>query len=275
MNGIEQGLFQGTSWSREGSGSPLILVHGLGMNRQMWQWQMKSLSAHFTVINYDLLGHGKSINPEIPCHLSQFTRQLLALMEGMNLDCCNLVGFSLGGLIVQDFALNHPEKVNTLVILNTAHARTRTERNEVLARVQQVKEYGPAATVEDALERWFNNNFSSKNPEIMDKIRSWIMSNDKDIYHGIYRLFAECDETLKDSISSIRCPTLVMTGENDPGNSPEMTQRIAKLIPDARAEIIKGLRHMGLVENPEAFNSRLTSFFQEVFSEQNSSRRKI
>tara|TARA_Y100001970_G_C14164949_1_gene820725 strand:- start:1068 stop:1658 length:591 start_codon:yes stop_codon:yes gene_type:complete len=196
-------------------------------------------------------------------------------MDELNLDCCTLVGFSLGGLIVQDFALNHPERVNTLVILNTAHARTRIERNEVLVRVQQAKEYGPASTVEDALERWFNNNFSSKNPEIIDKIRSWVMSNDKDIYHEIYRLLVECDEPLKDSISSIRCPTLVMTGEDDRGNSPEMTKRIAKLIPDARAEIIKGLRHMGLVENPEAFNSRLTSFFQEVFSEQNSSRRKI
>ena len=264
MNGIEHGSFQGTSWSKEGSGPPLILVHGLGMNRQMWQWQMESLSNHFTVIYYDLLGHGKSINPKIPCQLSQFTRQLLTLMDGLNLECCTLIGFSLGGLIVQDFALNHPKKVNTLVILNTAHARTRIERNEVLVRVQQAEEFGPASTLEAALKRWFNTDFSSKNAEIMDKIRSWVMANDKDIYHEIYRLLAESDETLKDSISAIRCPTLVMTGEDDFGNSPKMTQRIAKLIPDARAEIISGLKHMGLVENPEAFSSRLISFFQEV-----------
>ena len=91
------------------------------------------------------------------------------------------------------------------------------------------------------------------------------MANDKEIYPEIYRLLAECDEPLKDSISAIRCPTLVMTGEDDRGNSPEMSHRMAALIPNARAEIIPGLKHMGLVENPEAFNSRIVSFFQEVF----------
>ena len=81
MNGIEHGSFQGTSWSKEGSGSPVILVHGLGMNRQMWQLQIESLSPYFSVIYYDLLGHGESVNPEIPCQLRQFSRQLLELMQ--------------------------------------------------------------------------------------------------------------------------------------------------------------------------------------------------
>jgi pimeloyl-ACP methyl ester carboxylesterase len=118
--------------------------------------------------------------------------------------------------------------------------------------------------VEAALERWFSADFSAKNPEILDKIRCWIMANDKEIYPEIYRLLAECDEPLTDSISAIRCPTLVMTGEDDHGNSPEMTQRMAALIPDARAVILPGLRHMGLAENPQAVNSQLVSFFQEV-----------
>ena len=89
-------------------------------------------------------------------------------------------------------------------------------------------------------------------------------SNDKEIYPEIYRLLAECDEPLTDSISAIRCPTLVMTGEDDHGNSPEMTQRMAALIPDAHAVILPGLRHMGLAENSQAVNSQLVSFFQKV-----------
>ena len=185
-------------------------------------------------------------------------------MEGLNLENCALVGFSLGGLIVQDFTLNHPEKVNALVMLNTAHGRTKSERNAVLARVQQAGEHGPASTVEAALERWFSVDFSAKNPEILKKIRCWIMANDKEIYPEIYRLLAECDEPLTDAISAIHCPTLVMTGEDDHGNSPEMTQRMAALIRDARAVILPGLRHMGLAENPQAVNSQLVSFFQEV-----------
>jgi len=216
------------------------------------------------VICFDLLGHGESVNPEIPCQLSQFSGQLLALMDGLNLDKCAMVGFSFGGLIVQDFTLNHPEKVNALVMLNTSHGRTKSERSAVLARVQQAREHGPASTVEAALERWFSADFSKKNPEIIDKIRCWIMANDKDIYPEIYRLLAESDESLTDSISAIRCPTLVMTGEKDYGNSPEMTQRMAALIPEAHAVILPGLRHMGLAENSQAVNSQLVSFFQEV-----------
>jgi len=263
MNKIEQGTLQGTSWSKEGVGPPVILVHGLGLNRQMWQWQMDSLTPHFSVICYDLLGHGESDNPEIPCQLRQFTEQLVVLMEGLNLERCALVGFSLGGLIVQDFALNHPEKVSALAILNTAHGRTEAERKAILKRVHQAVVHGPASTVEAALQRWFSADFASRQPEILEKIQGWIMANDKEIYPEIYRLLAECDEQLKDAIINIRCPTLVMTGEDDHGNSPEMTKRMAKLIPEARAVILPGLRHMGLAENPQAVNSSLVSFLQE------------
>jgi pimeloyl-ACP methyl ester carboxylesterase len=124
------------------------------------------------------------------------------------------------------------------------------------------------------LERWFSADFSAKNPEILDKIRSWITANDREIYPEIYRLLAECDEPMKDSISAIRCPTLVMTGEDDHGNSPEMTERMAALIPDARAVILPGLKHMGLAENSRAVNSQLVSFFQEVLKSTNEFKKK-
>jgi len=264
MNKIEQGTHQGTFWSKEGSGPPLILVHGLGLNRQMWQWQMGCLTPHFSVICYDLLGHGESVNPEIPCQLGQFTEQLLALMKGQKLEQCILVGFSLGGLIVQDFALNHQEKVSALAILNTSHGRTETEREAVLARVLQAEQFGPSSTVKPALQRWFSAEFAARKPEILEKVQDWIMANDKEIYPEIYRLLAECDEPLTYAIRAISCPTLIMTGEDDHGNSPEMTKRMAALIPDSRVEILPGLGHMGLAENPQAVNSRLLSFLQEV-----------
>ncbi|MBT5794698.1 alpha/beta hydrolase [bacterium] len=264
MNKIEQGSWKGTSWIKKGSGPPVILVHGLGLNSQMWQWQIASLTPHFSVICYDLLGHGNSEHPEIPCKLAQFNEQLLELMDGLKLKQSALVGFSLGGLIVQDFALSHPEKVSALVILNTAHGRTKTERKAVLDRVQQAKIHGPVSTVAAALQRWFSADFASQNPEILETIKGWILANDKVIYPEIYRVLAECDEQLKDAIKNIGCPTLVMTGEDDHGNSPEMTKRMAKLIPAARAVILPGLRHMGLAENPQAVNSVLVSFLQEI-----------
>ena len=264
MSNKELRTWQGTSWRMLGKGPPVILVHGLGLNLQMWQWQLSSLSPHFSVICYDLLGHGNSMNPRLPCRMEQFTNQLLSLMEGLNLKKSTLVGFSLGGLIVQNFALSHPEKVVALVILNTAHSRNTAERDAILDRVQQASERGPASTVEDALQRWFTNDFALREPEVLEKVKKWILANDKEIYPEIYRLLAECDEPLTDVIRNICCPTLIMTGEEDFGNSPAMAKRMSELIPHAQVEILKGLKHMGLVENPQEYNSHLVKFLLNV-----------
>ena len=92
--------------------------------RLAWQWQREALNKHFTVIEYDLLGHGESAKPAGSYTLQQMTGQIAALMDHLGLQRCALAGFSLGGLIVQAFALAYPQRVNALVILNAAHGRT-------------------------------------------------------------------------------------------------------------------------------------------------------
>ncbi|MCZ6463033.1 MAG: alpha/beta fold hydrolase [Proteobacteria bacterium] len=150
--------------------------------------------------------------------------------------------------------------MSALAILNSAHDRTEAQRAAVLLRVEQSARDGPRATVAAALERWFTADYAARHPEVLERVRRWILANDRQVYPLIYRVLAEGDEELARSISGIRCPTLVLTGGEDHGNSPDMSRRMAALIPGARAEIIPGLRHMGLVEDPEAFNSRLVPF---------------
>ena len=111
-----------------------------------------------------------------------------------------------------------------------------------------------------ALGRWFTADYAARHPEMLERVRNWILANDPEVYPLIYRVLAEGDEELARAITAIRCPTLVLTGGEDHGNSPDMSRRLAALIPGARVEIIPGLRHMGLAEDPEAFNSRLVPF---------------
>ena len=135
----------------EGEGPPVMLVHGMGLNRCMWDWQLAALTPRFRVIRYDLLGHGDSDKPVKTYRMDDFVDQLARLMDVLALDRSALVGFSLGGLIVQAFTLAHPDRVSALAILNAGHDRSDAERAGMLARLEQATRLGHVATVEAAL----------------------------------------------------------------------------------------------------------------------------
>jgi pimeloyl-ACP methyl ester carboxylesterase len=250
----------GTAYSVSGEGFPVVVVHGLGLNRHMWQWQRGALATHFKVVEYDLLGHGESDKPAGAYRMEQMVEQLVVLLDGLEIDRCALLGFSLGGLIVQAFTLAHPGHVAALVILNAAHQRSAEQRAGLMTRVEQARLEGPAATVDAALQRWFSADFGRAHPEVLTQVRGWVIANDAAVYPELYALLAQADIGLEQAITAIDCPTLVITGEQDYGNSPAMARRIAALIPAAQVEVLAGLRHMALVEDPSTVNAILLPF---------------
>ncbi len=255
-----------TAVTIDGSGPPVLLVHGMGLNRQMWQWQLEPLADRFTVIRYDLLGHGASDIPAAPVHMSHFVDQLDRLIGALDLPPCGLVGFSLGGMIVRSFTVAHPDRVAALAILNSPHDRTQAERAAMRTRLALAKRRGPASTIDAALERWFTADFAARRPDVLDRVRQWMAANDPAAYVAIYRILAEGDAALTNAIAAIRCPTLVLACAEDYGNSPEMAQKMGALIPDAEVAIIPDLKHMGLAEDPAAINSVLLPFLQRQLS---------
>ena len=255
-----------TAWERHGSGPPVVLIHGFGLNRAMWQWQLPALTPHFSVLTYDLLGHGESAPPASTPDLAMFSRQLLGLLDRCGVEHAAVVGFSLGGMIARRFALDRPDRLSALAILNSPHDRDPAEREAVRARVRQTEERGPSANVEPALERWFTPAFRARAPETIDLVRAWIMRNDPTVYPQIYQVLAEGDAELVQGLERIACPTLVMTGSDDPGNTPAMAQAMAGLIPGARLVILPGLRHLALAEQPAAVNAPLCAFLRDATS---------
>lgn len=253
--------------SSQGAGPPVVLIHGLGMNRHMWQWQWDALTPHFEVVAYDLQGHGDSDKPQRRYEMNDFVDQIIDIMDGYGFGRCALVGFSLGGMIARAVALKHPDRITALGILHSAHNRRPDERAAIMKRVKQAREEGPSATIEAALDRWFTPGFALNNPGMMDLIRSWVCSNPKEVYPESYRVLAEGDADIADGLETIPCPTLVMTGEEDYGNSPDMTRSIAEAMPNAHPVVLPGLRHMALAEDPEAVLKWLLPFLREVLIE--------
>jgi (E)-2-((N-methylformamido)methylene)succinate hydrolase len=254
----------GTAYVVEGAGPPVVLVHGMGLNRDIWDWQLPPLAARFRVVRYDLLGHGESDPPADDCSMDDLVRQLDRLLDHLQLARCALVGFSLGGLIVRAYALAHPERVAALAILNSAHDRTDAERAGMRERRERAIRHGHVATIDAALERWFTKAFAARHPEVLDRVRRWMEANDPAVYPNVYRVLAEGDAGLATSIAAIRCPTLVLACEEDHGNSPDMARRMAALIPGSRTAILPGLRHMALAEDPEAVSAALVPFLEKA-----------
>ena len=261
---MSTGSTEESAWEVHGSGPPVVLIHGFGLKRAMWQWQLPALAPHFSVLIYDLLGHGESAPPDGTPGLAMFSAQLLRLMDRCGIERAAIMGFSLGGMIARRFALDRPDRLSVLAILNSPHDRSSAEREAVRARVRQTEAHGPTANVEPALERWFTPVFRAEAPDTVTLVRNWIMANDPAVYPQIYRVLAEGDAEIAEGLERIACPTLVMTGEDDPGNTPAMARAMARLIPSARVVILPGLRHMALAESPQAVNAPLSAFLRDA-----------
>lgn len=252
----------GTAYSLHGpAGAPVVvLVHGLGLNRECWQWLVPDLSRRTRVLTYDLTGHGQSPAPPPEPALKTLSGQLVALLDHLAIAQAGIVGFSLGGMIARRFAQDHPDRVAALAILHSPHRRSAQDQGAIVARVAQARAEGPQATVEAALVRWFSDAFRAANPEMMALVRSWVLANDPAVYPALYRILADGIDEVVAPQPPITAPTLVMTGADDHGNGPAMTRAIAAEIAGAEALVLPGLRHMALAEAPEAVNRPLCRF---------------
>lgn len=248
--------------------SVVVLIHGLGLDQSMWHWQLDALTQHFRILTYDLTGMGRSSTPSQTPDLTMFSSQLETMLVELKINKVAVVGFSLGGMIARRFAMDYPHRLSALAILHSAYKRDTEAHHAIQSRVHQVQQDGPQATVEAALSRWFTTPFRQANPDIMDWIRSTILSNDKTIYPKNYQVLVDGVNELAAPDPPISCPTLVMTAEQDYGNSPEMTQAIASEIKDSVKIILPGLRHMAMVEAPDLFNQHLIGFLNQFETDQ-------
>lgn len=258
----------GTTYSMTGPADApvVVLVHGLGLNQQVWQWLEPALSGRFRVVNYDLLGHGASARPAGQPNLRDLSDQLAQLLDFLGFARAAIVGFSLGGMVARRFAQDFPARVSALVMLHSPHRRTTEAQNAIMARVEQAERSGPGETVEAALVRWFTDECRAARPDLMALVRSWVLANDPAVYPKLYRILADGIEEIVAPQPPITCPTLVMTGDEDFGNGPEMSAAIAAEIPGAQLLILKGLRHMALAEAPDAVNRPVIDFLSKAMA---------
>ncbi|MDO7911551.1 alpha/beta fold hydrolase [Pseudomonas monteilii] len=250
----------GTSYLSLGQGQPVVLIHGVGLNKEMWGGQFVGLANDYRVIAYDMLGHGMSPRPAADTDLAGYAAQLVELLDYLQIQQATVIGFSMGGLVARAFALHYPQRLSALVVLNSVFNRTPEQSAGVIARAAQAAELGPDANVDAALERWFSPEYKAANPAQVAAIRQVLGDNDPQGYHTTYSLFATQDMYRADDLDTIQAPTLIATGELDTGSTPAMTRQLAARIPGARSVILAEQRHMMPVEAPREVNRMLLDF---------------
>ena len=262
MSHREITLHDGTCARLSGAGPALVLLHGVGLNQNIWAEQVRAFAPTHQVITYDLLGHGRSAAVSENAAMGDWTHQLEKLVEELKLGRFSLVGFSFGGLIAQDFAAKHADRIEKLALMNTVYDRSVAQKASVLARLEVVKREGPQATIPAALSRWFSSQFAESHTDVMDHYAMMLRGNDATSFVTAYTCFAKADRDLVGVLAKFNRPALVMTGELDTGSTPDMARKLAGVIPGAGYSIIAGGRHMMPVEMPEEVNSVLRRFLE-------------
>lgn len=254
----------GTAYDLTGDGPGVVLIHGLGLSRRLWDRHVDAF-AGYRVLRYDLYGHGESASAPETATLALYARQIAGLMDHVGMDNAHIVGFSIGGMINRRFAMDFTHRVRSLVILNSPHDRGEAAQQAVEDRARAVRDQGAFSTFDAALRRWFTPECLA-GPDGADApprlVRDWRGQVDADSYAGAAWVLAHGVRELIAPRPPITAPALVMTCENDSGSTPAMTYDIAAEIAGAEVGIIPRLQHLGLMEDPAAFTKPILSFLE-------------
>lgn len=231
----------------------LVLLHGVGLDHTVWGPVIELLGDRFRIVAPDLPGHGS----RPPVAAGTTLADVAAGVADEIPPGSHVVGFSLGALVAQHLAVHRPDLVATLTSVSSVCRRTAAERSAVLHRLATA-ETDPGASTAASLHRWFDGTDVP-----VDRVRAiaaTLAANDPDSFVRCYRVFATGDAEIEPRLGQIRAPSLAVTGELDPGSTPEMARRLADAIPDCTAEVIEGARHMLPVEKPRELVTCLSTF---------------
>jgi pimeloyl-ACP methyl ester carboxylesterase len=259
----------GTAYDETGpEGAPVVvLIHGLGLTRDSnWRQIVPVLGRNFRVLSYDLCGHGQTALPTGEVTLTFLSAQLIGLLDTLQIAQAALVGFSLGGMINRRCAIDYPDRVSALAILNSPHDRGDAQQKLVEERARQTAAGGPAAGIDVTLARWFTDAFRKDHPEQVSAIRDVVLANNADNYAAHRQVLARGVIELIRPDPPLIHPTLVMTCENDSGSTTAMSHAIASEIYGADTLVVPTLQHLGLIEDPVAFADPVRDFLTRVLS---------
>ncbi len=246
------------AYTIEGEGPPLFLIHGIGAARDAWRFIVPLLRDRFTLVTYDLRGHGDSPLPGGEFGLDELVADLECVRERTGIARAHFAGHSLGGMIGPAYARAFPERVVSLGLLSTAAGRTEEDSAKVWGVVRAMEERGIADVLATLMDRWFTDAYIAENRDVVDRRLRQVIETDPDVFLNVFRIYAGTE--MMPWLHEVAHPALVLTGENDGGCNPRLNRGIAEAMPDAELVVLPGYKHSILVEAAGEVAAHLARF---------------
>ena len=239
---------------------PVVFIHGVGLDHKMWFPQIRSFRNN-SVLVYDLLGHGKTPLNKKNVNFEDFSNQLNNLLNNLNINKINLVGFSFGSLVALKYAKRFKKKVNKLVLISTVYKRNNLEKNNVRERYKKAKNNIPISN--SALNRWLSSKFIKLNPKIKKYILNTLDKNKEDHLNFLksYKLFSYFKDNTKE-IEQINTPSLILTGTKDQGSTVKMSENLSNKLINSHFFKITNAKHLCSIEYSSNVNMIIKKFLR-------------
>jgi len=247
------------SLERRGSGPPLVLLHCLGVDHHFWDFA-NELARDFTLISYDLPGHGRSSVPPGAYTIEDLSAQLGELLARHNVARAHIAGISLGGLIAQQFAATKPASVDHLILIDTTPRYTDELRAMWAQRAATARGAGVKALVDGLLKIWFTPQSVADNTEAVRYVRAALEKSSGEGYALACEALAAAD--LRTAAAKIAVPTLVICGDDDIPSFLDAARWLESNIKDAQLAWLAQARHASVIERPSEALALMRKFLQ-------------
>jgi 3-oxoadipate enol-lactonase len=240
----------------------VCITHSLASDGGSWAEQVPALlQAGFRVLRIDMRGHGGSDPVPGGYTMADLAGDVAAVLAGLSIPRVHYIGLSIGGMLGQAFALDHQDKLISIMWCDTLPA---SPSDAQAAWDERMNAVGNANSLEPlgdtTMERWFTPAFKAKNPRRWKQIRDTIVATTPAGYLGCCAAILDFDFVPR--LGTVRVPTLVVCGSDDPGTPAPENKRLASLVPGGRYEEIPGMRHFPNVEAPDVFNKIMLGWLE-------------
>jgi 3-oxoadipate enol-lactonase len=243
---------------RRGDGPVLVLLHCLGVDHHLWEIAAAGLEGSFTLLSYDLPGHGASPVPDRPYGIEDLSEQLAAVLQREGIRRAHVAGISLGGLIAQHFAATHPALVDRLVLIDTTPRYVDEMRQMWVERARAARTAGVASLTDGLLKIWFTHGFLAENPPAVRYVRDRFAKASGEGYALACEALGAAD--LRPLAASIKAPTLILCGRDELPAFQDAARWLQQTIAGARLEWLSPAGHASVLERPHDFVGHVRAF---------------
>ncbi len=239
-------------------GRTFIFINSLGTDFRIWDGVVDILKHQGNILRFDKAGHGLSTLNNPNCKIENYANDVLGLMDFLKIQKAVIVGLSIGGIIAQYIAIHHPERIEKLILSNTA-PKVGTEEGWG-TRIETVKKDGLASMADNIMKVWFSENFRNNRTSELEGYKMMLSTTNPTGYVSACEALKINDLTKE--IAKINIPTLCFAGTEDGSTPPLQVKAMSDLIPNSIYILIEGVGHIPCVEVPELISKHILAFIK-------------